>query len=101
MRPDRPVSDFKRYTNLTLAWLRDVLGPKFEEDKWKVIRHDAPRQNNGYDCGVFTITNAMCIALGLSPIDSYREEDMPAQRIRIACMLLNNGFSGDFDLKVY
>ncbi|KAK0390066.1 hypothetical protein NLU13_3639 [Sarocladium strictum] len=101
MRPDRPVTDFKRYTSLTLAWLRDVLGPKFEEDRWKVIRHDAPRQNNGYDCGVFTITNAMCVALGLSPIDSYREEDMPVQRIRIACMLLNNGFSGDFDLKVY
>lgn len=101
MRPNENVAHFKRYTNLTLAWLKDVLGPKFEEDKWKVIRHDAPQQNNGYDCGVFTITNAMCVALGLSPIDSYREEDMPAQRIRIACMLLNNGFSGDFDLKVY
>lgn len=101
MRPDRPVTDFKRFTNLALNWLRDVLGPKFEEDRWKVVRHDAPRQSNGWDCGVFTITNAMCIALGLNPIDSYQEDDMPAQRIRIACMLLNNGFSGDFDLMVY
>lgn len=101
MRPDRPVTDFKRFTNLTLNWLRDILGPKFEEDRWKVVRHDAPRQSNGWDCGVFTITNAMCIALGLNPIDSYQEDDMPAQRIRIACMLLNNGFSGDFDLMAY
>lgn len=72
-----------------------------KEPGWRVIRHDAPVQRNGWDCGVFTVTNAMCVSLGLNPVDAYVEEDMPVQRIRIASMLLNGGFSGDFDLRVY
>ncbi|KAM0420703.1 hypothetical protein ACHAPT_011485 [Fusarium lateritium] len=89
------------YTNLAVAWLKDVLEEKFIKDEWKVILHEAPLQSNGHDCGVHTITNAMCVALGLSPVDSYTASDMPAQRIRIACMLLNGGFKGEFDLRVY
>ncbi|KPM34055.1 hypothetical protein AK830_g12516 [Neonectria ditissima] len=88
-------------TNLALAWMKDVLEENFLETEWKVMRHEAPRQTNGYDCGVHTITNAMCIALGLSPIDSYAATDMPEQRIRLASMLLNGGFKGEFDLRVY
>ncbi|KAF7540230.1 hypothetical protein G7Z17_g12254 [Cylindrodendrum hubeiense] len=88
-------------TNLGLAWMKDVLEEEFQEAEWKVMRHEAPMQTNGYDCGVHTITNAMCLALGLSPIDSYVAEDMPEQRIRLACMLLNGGFKGEFDLRVY
>ncbi|KAF4982539.1 hypothetical protein FZEAL_1849 [Fusarium zealandicum] len=89
------------YTSLGVAWLKDVLEEKFIKDEWKVILHEAPRQTNGHDCGVHVITNAMCVSLGLSPIDSYAAQDMPAQRIRIACMLLNGGFKGEFDLRVY
>ncbi|KAL4732517.1 hypothetical protein ACLX1H_001533 [Fusarium chlamydosporum] len=89
------------YVNRAMAWIKDVLEEKFIQDEWKVVLHEAPLQNNGHDCGVHTITNAMCISLGLSPIDSYTATDMPAQRIRIACMLLNGGFTGDFDLRVY
>ncbi|RGP66441.1 ubl-specific protease [Fusarium longipes] len=89
------------YTNRAMAWIKDVLEEKFVQDEWKVAHHEAPLQNNGHDCGVHTITNAMCISLGLSPIDSYTATEMPAQRIRIACMLLNGGFTGEFDLRVY
>ncbi|KAM0306605.1 hypothetical protein ACHAPM_001176 [Fusarium culmorum] len=89
------------YTNRAMAWIKDVLEENFVQDEWKVTLHEAPLQNNGHDCGVHTITNAMCISLGLSPIDSYTAADMPTQRIRIACMLLNGGFTGDFDLRVY
>lgn len=88
-------------TNLGLAWMKEVLQEKFFESEWKVIRHEAPRQMNGWDCGVHTITNAMCVSLGLSPIDCYSAEDMPLQRLRIACVLLNGGFMGEFDLQVY
>ncbi|KAH7146579.1 hypothetical protein EDB81DRAFT_651499 [Dactylonectria macrodidyma] len=88
-------------TALALAWMKDVLEEKFQATEWTVARHEAPMQTNGYDCGVHTVTNAMCLALGLSPVDSYAAEDMPAQRIRLACMLLNGGFKGEFDLRVY
>ncbi|KAM0352851.1 hypothetical protein ACHAPU_001733 [Fusarium lateritium] len=89
------------YTNRAVAWIKDVLEEKFNLDEWKITLHEAPLQNNGHDCGVHTITNAMCVSLGLNPIDSYTASDMPKQRIRIACMLLNGGFTGDFDLRVY
>jgi hypothetical protein len=89
------------YTSRAMAWIKDVLEEKFVQDEWKITLHEAPLQNNGHDCGVHTITNAMCISLGLSPIHSYTATDMPAQRIRIACMLLNGGFTGDFDLRIY
>ncbi|KAI9155313.1 Phenol hydroxylase [Paramyrothecium foliicola] len=89
------------YTSLALAWVKEFLGDKFKEQEWKVANHEAPLQTNGHDCGVHTITNAMCIALGLNPIDSYSSDDMPLQRIRIACMFLNGGFKDEFDLRVY
>ncbi|PNY28434.1 Ubiquitin-like-specific protease 1 [Tolypocladium capitatum] len=89
------------YTTIALTWVEHILGDKFDASEWKVEQHEAPAQTNGYDCGVFTITNAMCLALGLSPIDSYDAKDMPLQRIRIAAMLKNGGFSGEFDLGVY
>lgn len=96
-----PRGGSQRYTALALEWIKDVLQDKFEASEWKVVRHEAPEQKNGYDCGVFTITNAMCLALSLSPVDSYSAEDMAMQRVRIACMLLNSGFKGDFDLGGY
>ncbi|KAI0406264.1 hypothetical protein F4802DRAFT_613476 [Xylaria palmicola] len=78
-------------------WLRLFLGDKFVEDDWDTQEFGAPRQTNAYDCGMFVITNAMCLALGLSPM-CYNEENMPIQRQRIAAMLLNGGFHGEFDL---
>lgn len=87
------------YTNIAMAWMRDVLADKFAEDEWKIVRHEAPRQTNGYDCGVHTITNGMCLALGLNPLDSYRPDQMPLQRLRLASVLLHGGFTGEFDLK--
>ena len=89
------------YTNLAMTWVKHMLGDKFDGTEWKVERHAAPAQTNSYDCGVFTITNAMCLALGLSPIDSYKAKDMPLQRLRIAAMLKNEGFHGEFDLGVF
>ncbi|KHN97832.1 sentrin/SUMO-specific protease [Metarhizium album ARSEF 1941] len=96
-----PGGSSPTYINLVLKWLQYILEETFVEDEWKVAQHEAPRQTNGYDCGVHTVTNGMCIALGLNPIDSYATRDMPQQRLRLAGMLLNGGFKGDFDLRVY
>ncbi|KAI9898139.1 hypothetical protein N3K66_006499 [Trichothecium roseum] len=87
-------------TQTALSWLEEFL-EKFDANEWKVVVHDAPRQTNGWDCGVHTITNAMCVSLGISPIDCYSSTDLPLQRLRIACVLLNQGFKDDFDLSVF
>ncbi|KAI0445653.1 hypothetical protein F4803DRAFT_547946 [Xylaria telfairii] len=78
-------------------WLQLFLGDKFVPDDWDTTEFPAPRQTNAWDCGMFVITNAMCLALGISPM-CYDEEKMPIQRQRIAAMLLNGGFHGEFDL---
>ncbi|EXF84896.1 Ulp1 protease family protein [Colletotrichum fioriniae PJ7] len=86
------------HTTRALNWVQAFLGGDYKASEWKVVVHEAPIQTNGYDCGVFTITNGMCLALGLNAIDAYTGEDLPEQRLRIAGMLLNKGFSGEFDL---
>ncbi|TRX90443.1 hypothetical protein FHL15_008612 [Xylaria flabelliformis] len=78
-------------------WLQLFLGDKFVFEDWETKEFSSPQQTNAWDCGMFVITNAMCLALGISPM-CYDEEKMPIQRQRIAAMLLNGGFSGEFDL---
>jgi hypothetical protein len=78
-------------------WLKLFLGNKFVADDWKRESFRTPEQFNAYDCGMFVITNAMCMALGLDPM-CYDEAKLPIQRRRIAAMLLNGGFHGEFDL---
>ncbi|TDZ35980.1 hypothetical protein CTRI78_v011398 [Colletotrichum trifolii] len=75
-----------------------VLGNEYRAEEWRTVRHEAPQQTNGYDCGVFTITNGICLALGINAVDAYDKEELPLQRLRLAAMLLNRGFEGDFNL---
>lgn len=81
-----------------LELVRFVLEDEFVEADWSAVDYEAPRQTNGWDCGVFTITNAVCMALGLNPRFSYTERQLTLQRSRLAAMLLNEGFKGDFSL---
>ena len=33
-------------------------GDGFDKDKWEIVKvHACPKQENGYDCGVFVLTN--------------------------------------------
>ncbi|TLS23493.1 uncharacterized protein PpBr36_06268 [Pyricularia pennisetigena] len=84
-------------TDLLMTWLRTFLGSRYDEGHWKARNFVSPVQTNGHDCGVHTITSGMCIALGIDP-SSYKPADMPLQRLRIAGVLMNNGFHGVFDL---
>lgn len=71
-------------------WLEMELGPKYVADEWTVPSTPCTRQRNGYDCGVFLVTNAKCISLGLDPT-CYGAEDMTVQRLRIAAEIINGG----------
>ncbi|CAK7264928.1 hypothetical protein SEPCBS119000_001243 [Sporothrix epigloea] len=83
-------------TNIVMRWVKDLLKDAFS-DKWRVQHYNSPRQTNGWDCGVHTITNALFLSLGLDP-SFYGAVDMPLQRDRIAATLINGGFSGELDL---
>lgn len=82
-----------------LNWVRVTLEDKWVASEWSTIDYEAPRQTNGYDCGVFTITNALCLALGLNPKKSYTAGQLTLQRRRLAAVLLNGGFTKDFSLE--
>ncbi|KAI2617426.1 cysteine proteinase [Hypoxylon sp. NC1633] len=78
-------------------WMKSFLGDIFVPNDWRTERYVVPSQSNGYDCGVFVITNSIYVSLGIDP-SGYTQDDMPLQRRRIAAMLLHGGFTGPFDL---
>lgn len=88
----RPAS----FVRAVKRWLAYCLKDDWNEDEWKVPLTKSPVQENGYDCGVFTITTARMITLGIDPM-AYNQTDIPLQRRRIAAELINGGLHGEFD----
>ncbi|KAK1832694.1 hypothetical protein QBC39DRAFT_403997 [Podospora conica] len=89
----------KEVEDKIMEWVRVTLGNDFVADDWHVHQYKAPHQSNGYDCGVFTITNAVCQALGIKMQGAYNQQQLTLQRSRIAAMLLNGGWKGEFGLE--
>ncbi|OTB01596.1 hypothetical protein M426DRAFT_63774, partial [Hypoxylon sp. CI-4A] len=87
----------KHHIQNACQWLEGFLGKKFVASEWKTETYEVPPQTNGHDCGMFVITNSIYLSLGIDP-SGYSQADMPLQRLRIAAMLLNGGFTGPFDL---
>ncbi|KAG4032922.1 hypothetical protein MFRU_006g03800 [Monilinia fructicola] len=83
------------FIKLMRGWLEFQLGPDYKEDEWKTPNTGCTVQMNGFDCGVFVCTNALCVALGIHP-DCYSGSDMAMMRRNIAALLINKGFRGDF-----
>ncbi|KAI1803825.1 cysteine proteinase [Daldinia bambusicola] len=78
-------------------WMQYFLGDKYVADEWNTEQYSVPTQTNGFDCGMFVITNSIYLSLGIDP-SGYSQSEMPLQRRRIAAMLLNGGFTGPFNL---
>lgn len=87
-----PGADFIKQMR---GWLKHQLGDAYIASEWKEPRTGCAAQSNGFDCGVFVCTNAFCVAFGLET-SCYRERDMSLQRRRIAALLINRGFEGEF-----
>ncbi|OQU99651.1 Ulp1 protease family, catalytic domain-containing protein [Cladophialophora immunda] len=79
----------KRYINIVKSWVSAELGSAYKESEWTFIEAgESPQQTNMDDCGVFTITSARQIMLGLTPM-SYNPDMIPLQRKRIVAELVN------------
>jgi Ulp1 family protease len=76
-------------------WLQSELKEKWVEDEWKVPSTLGPCQRNGYDCGVFTVTTAKMLMLGINPL-AYSQRDIQIQRRRMAAELHYGGFKDEF-----
>ena len=88
----------RTYVANVKAWLRQELGKEWREDKWTWSKETrSPVQNNGMDCGVFTVTTAKMVVLGVDPVVAYGADDIPTQRKRMVAELINGGFTGEFE----
>ncbi|KAI9886138.1 MAG: tyrosine/serine/threonine protein phosphatase pps1 [Watsoniomyces obsoletus] len=88
----RPAS----FVKAVKRWLAYCLKDDWKEDEWSVPLTKSPTQENSFDCGVFTVTTAKMITLGIDPL-AYNQLDIPLQRRRIAAELINGGLKGEFD----
>ncbi|KAK4696496.1 hypothetical protein P7C71_g1424, partial [Lecanoromycetidae sp. Uapishka_2] len=87
-------------------WLRYELKDLYHHEEWTEVEDPAlpgqgkgPRQHNMSDCGVFAVTTAKMVALGVDPM-AVSARDMALQRRRIVAELLNGGFTGDFEPQI-
>jgi Ulp1 protease family, C-terminal catalytic domain len=86
--PTRPLKNAK-------LWLQNELKDKWVEDEWRIPGTLGPCQRNGYDCGVFTVTTAKMLMLGINPL-AYSQSDIYIQRRRMAAELHYGGFKDEF-----
>ncbi|GKZ25334.1 hypothetical protein AbraIFM66951_000747 [Aspergillus brasiliensis] len=86
----------RRHIAVVKTWLRGELGPQFVEEEWRVLPSLSPQQDNGSDCGVFLLSTAKAVAIGLDPL-SYGAQDTPLLRRKIVAELMAGGLEGEFD----
>ncbi|KAI9831719.1 MAG: Smt3-specific protease [Phylliscum demangeonii] len=67
----------------------------YHEEEWRVVHHESPQQTNAVDCGIFTMTTAKMIMLGIDPM-AYSQSDIPFQRRCLVAEILHGGFTGEF-----
>ena len=84
---------------LAKDWMKTILEDSFVDEEWSFANYKAPRQTNGWDCGVHTVLNGVCLGLGIEPSSAYSSDQLPDLRKRIAAILLNQGFKGEFSLE--
>ncbi|KLO12861.1 cysteine proteinase [Schizopora paradoxa] len=56
-------------------------------DQWVFKRRDVPQQTNGWDCGVFVLSNMLSIGLR---IDFFQQQHIESMRMHLAALLLHS-----------
>lgn len=85
------------FLNNGMKWVAGELGSAYDPAEWTMLETRCAAQRNGYDCGLFLLTNAECAAAGIDTAASYNGSHMSLQRRRIAAILLQRGF-GDLGI---
>ncbi|KAJ5312093.1 hypothetical protein PENANT_c011G11080 [Penicillium antarcticum] len=76
-------------------WLAGELGSKYKEDEWTTLPSVSSQQDNGSDCGVFLLTNAKAVSIGVEPT-AFGPGHTQLLRRKIVAELMNGGLHGDF-----
>lgn len=84
-----------RHVAIVKDWLRGELSARYVEEEWLVVPTVSPQQDNGSDCGVFLLSTAKAVSVGIEPL-SYGARDIPLLRRKIVAELMAGGLDGDF-----
>ncbi|QQK40469.1 Ulp1 protease family protein [Penicillium digitatum] len=77
-------------------WLRGELGSQYNDAQWTVLPSVSSQQDNGSDCGVFLLTNAKAITVGVEPT-AIGPSHITLLRRKIVAELMNGGLHGEFN----
>ncbi|KAL4949118.1 hypothetical protein BDW69DRAFT_188616 [Aspergillus filifer] len=87
----------RQFVSKVKGWIEKELGPDlYVEDEWKTPIVQSPQQDNGSDCGVFALTTAKAIGLGIDPA-SFGPPDIPTLRAKIVSEIVQGQILGDGD----
>lgn len=90
--------DGGRFFQIARELIKSELGDKYNAQKWQDLkRNRSSKQDNMNDCGVFTCFNGLAAAKD-KPYREVTATKMPVARQLMAGILINGGFSGEFDL---
>ncbi|PWY65610.1 cysteine proteinase [Aspergillus heteromorphus CBS 117.55] len=82
------------YMMILKVWLRAELGSQYVESEWRLLPSLSPQQDNGSDCGVFLLTTAKAVAVGIEPM-AYRARDAILLRRKIVAELVAGGLEDE------
>ncbi|KAL2823307.1 hypothetical protein BDW59DRAFT_148955 [Aspergillus cavernicola] len=85
-----------RHVGIVKNWLRDELDDLYVDDEWTVLPSDSPKQDNGTDCGVFLLSTAKAVAIGIEPL-CYGARDIRMLRRKIVAELMHGRLEGEFN----
>jgi hypothetical protein len=80
-----------------IEWLAYELKELWKPHEWTIVTDRSDHQENGSDCGVFTVMNAFAVLRGFRPDEMVKAENMNLARWQIAATLLQGGCTGEFD----
>ena len=75
-----------RHLSLVQDWVKSELGSAWSGEDWRLLQGESPQQANSDDCGVFTVTNARMLMLGME--GGFAAGDIPLQRRRMVAELV-------------
>ncbi len=75
-----------RHLRLVEDWVKSELGSAWNGDEWELVNGESPQQMNSDDCGVFTVTNARQLMLGMG--GHFAAAQIPLQRQRMVVELV-------------
>ncbi|KAF2473878.1 uncharacterized protein BDR25DRAFT_392284 [Lindgomyces ingoldianus] len=100
-KPSGQSTTSSRYISKAKEWLRMELGDSYNNAEWRVVQQRSQLQQNGDDCGVFTVLNALALLRDEQPDRVVSEKGMSDARRQMAVTLLLSKTIGELEFMLF